>query len=53
MPFPEHLEGRYQSFTEADIADLRAAGYSRPFHTVAEGVALYMGWLNGGDAVIG
>jgi ADP-L-glycero-D-manno-heptose 6-epimerase len=53
MPFPEHLEGRYQSFTEADIADLRAAGYSRPFHTVAEGVALYLGWLNGGDAVIG
>lgn len=47
IPFPEHLAGRYQSFTEADIGALRAAGYDRPFKTVEEGVALYLAWLHG------
>jgi len=46
IPFPEHLKGRYQSFTEADISALRAAGYSAPFKTVEEGVTEYMAWLN-------
>ena len=45
IPFPEHLVGRYQSFTEADISALRAAGYDAPFKTVEEGVTLYMEWL--------
>lgn len=44
--FPEHLEGHYQSFTEADIGALRAAGYDRPFIGVAEGIRSYMAWLN-------
>lgn len=47
VPFPEHLKGAYQSFTEADISKLRAAGYSAPFATVEQGVELYMDWLNG------
>lgn len=46
VPFPEHLRGRYQSFTEADIGALRNAGYDKPFKTVEQGVALYMQWLN-------
>lgn len=46
IPFPDHLKGRYQSFTEADISALRAAGYEQPFKTVAEGVAEYLQWLN-------
>lgn len=46
MPFPDHLKGAYQSFTEADISALRAAGYSAPFFSVEEGVAEYMDWLN-------
>ncbi|GBE12440.1 ADP-L-glycero-D-manno-heptose-6-epimerase [bacterium BMS3Bbin14] len=46
IPFPEHLKGRYQSFTEADISALRAAGYDAPFKTVEEGVRLYMDWLH-------
>jgi ADP-L-glycero-D-manno-heptose 6-epimerase len=46
IPFPENLQGRYQSFTEADIAALRAAGYKEPFKTVEEGVALYLQRLN-------
>ena len=46
VPFPEHLKGAYQSFTEADISKLRAAGYSAPFATVEQGVEQYMDWLN-------
>ena len=46
IPFPDHLKGRYQSFTEADISELRKAGYSGDFKSVEEGVPLYMDWLN-------
>ncbi|MFO8024268.1 ADP-glyceromanno-heptose 6-epimerase [Thiohalophilus sp.] len=46
IPFPEHLKGRYQSFTEADIAALREVGYDAPFKTVEQGVADYMRWLH-------
>ena len=46
IPFPEHLKGRYQSFTEADISALRGAGYQAPFKTVEQGVSEYMAWLN-------
>lgn len=43
VPFPEKLVGKYQSFTEADISRLRAAGYDAPFRSVEEGVAAYLG----------
>ncbi|WP_075183292.1 ADP-glyceromanno-heptose 6-epimerase [Pantoea sp. 1.19] len=46
IPFPAKLKGRYQTFTQADLTNLRAAGYDKPFKTVAEGVADYMAWLN-------
>ncbi|MGD8743788.1 MAG: ADP-glyceromanno-heptose 6-epimerase [Granulosicoccaceae bacterium] len=46
IPFPEHLVGAYQSFTQADIGKLRAAGYDKPFRTVEQGVAEYMRILN-------
>ncbi len=45
IAFPEHLQGRYQSFTEADISLLREAGYQAEFKTVEEGVPLYLEWL--------
>ncbi len=45
IPFPDHLRGRYQSFTEADMTCLRALGYERSFKTVEEGVPRYMDWL--------
>lgn len=45
IPFPDHLKGRYQSFTEADISALRQAGYDKPFKSVEEGVTEYMQWL--------
>ncbi len=47
IPFPDHLKGRYQSYTEADMSALRAAGYDAPFMTVEQGVAAYLQWLNG------
>jgi ADP-L-glycero-D-manno-heptose 6-epimerase len=37
--FPPDLAGRYQSFTEADVTRLRAAGYEAAMLDVAEGVA--------------
>lgn len=48
IPFPEHLKGSYQNYTQADIRALRAVGYQKPFHTVEEGVGKYMTWLNRG-----
>lgn len=42
IPFPEHLKGHYQSFTEADISALRAAGYEKSFKTVEAGVKAYL-----------
>lgn len=50
VPFPEHLRGRYQSFTEADMSALRRAGYRSAFKGVEEGVQLYMAWLNSPQA---
>lgn len=45
IPFPDHLRGRYQSYTEADVKALRDAGYAKPFMPVEEGIPLYMEWL--------
>lgn len=42
IPFPEHLKGAYQEYTQADLTKLRAAGCKQKFKTVAEGVAEYM-----------
>jgi ADP-L-glycero-D-manno-heptose 6-epimerase len=39
IPFPENLQGKYQSFTQADIAELSVAGWSQPFTTIEDGVA--------------
>jgi len=42
IPFPEHLIGKYQSFTQADISALRTCGYDFDFQTVEEGVKAYL-----------
>lgn len=46
IAFPEHLKGRYQAFTEADLTKVRQAGYLEEFKTVAEGVAEYLAIIN-------
>jgi ADP-L-glycero-D-manno-heptose 6-epimerase len=47
VPFPPQLAGRYQSYTQADLARLREAGYERRFLPVEEGVAAYVRELAG------
>jgi ADP-L-glycero-D-manno-heptose 6-epimerase len=42
IPFPERLEGSYQSFTEADMSGLREAGYGAEFLDIEEGVKRYL-----------
>ena len=51
IDFPDALKGKYQSFTEADISALRAAGYDAPFLTVEEGTSRYVEYrIAQGDA---
>jgi ADP-L-glycero-D-manno-heptose 6-epimerase len=45
IAFPQGLKERYQSFTEADLSRLRAAGYAGEFKTVEQGVATYVAEL--------
>jgi ADP-L-glycero-D-manno-heptose 6-epimerase len=45
IAFPDALKGKYQSFTQADPARLRAAGYAEEFLSVELGVARYIPWL--------
>jgi ADP-L-glycero-D-manno-heptose 6-epimerase len=45
IPFPPQLVGKYQSFTEADLALLREAGYSEGFMSVESGVGSYVAQL--------
>jgi ADP-L-glycero-D-manno-heptose 6-epimerase len=38
IPFPAALAGKYQSFTQADLTTLRAAGYTRPMTELEDGI---------------
>jgi ADP-L-glycero-D-manno-heptose 6-epimerase len=42
VPFPATLQGCYQSFTQADLSQLRAIGYSGSFRSIAQGVNDYL-----------
>lgn len=42
VPFPEHLEGAYQSFTQADLTQLRLTGCDVEFRAVEDGVKDYL-----------
>jgi ADP-L-glycero-D-manno-heptose 6-epimerase len=46
IPFPDHLKGSYQSFTQADLTELRKVGYDKEFKTVQQGVAHYLDVIN-------
>lgn len=46
IPFPPHLEAAYQSFTEANISQLREMGYTQPFTTLEDGLTAYYEWFN-------
>lgn len=45
VAFPEALKGKYQSFTQSDLRQLRAAGCNHQFARVQQGVARYVDWL--------
>jgi ADP-L-glycero-D-manno-heptose 6-epimerase len=42
IAFPAGLADKYQSYTQADLTRLRAAGYAREFRPVEAGVAAYV-----------
>jgi ADP-L-glycero-D-manno-heptose 6-epimerase len=42
IPMPVVLAGKYQSYTQADLSRLRAAGYGAPMQTIEEGVPRYI-----------
>ena len=42
IAMPDELRGKYQYFTQADIAKLRATGYERPITPLAEAVSDYV-----------
>jgi ADP-L-glycero-D-manno-heptose 6-epimerase len=48
VPMPAGLEGKYQSYTEADLTALRRAGYGAPFVDVDEGADRYVERLMAG-----
>jgi ADP-L-glycero-D-manno-heptose 6-epimerase len=41
IPFPDQLKGKYQSYTQADLTQLRKAGYVEAFSGVSQGVGAY------------
>ena len=45
IPFPPELEGKYQSYTQADLAGLRGAGYTREMTSLEEGIRLTLAEL--------
>ncbi|MBF0214997.1 MAG: ADP-glyceromanno-heptose 6-epimerase [Magnetococcales bacterium] len=42
VQMPESLRAKYQSFTEADITQLRSVGYDAPFDSLEEGIATFV-----------
>lgn len=42
---PADIREKYQYFTEADLAKLRAAGYKEEFYSLEEGVTKYVAYL--------
>lgn len=47
VPMPESIRGKYQSFTEADLTNLRQLGYGEPFTSLEDGIARCVDYWNG------
>jgi ADP-L-glycero-D-manno-heptose 6-epimerase len=47
FPLPAELNGKYQSFTEADLQELRALGYTEEMTSLEDGVRHYVHHLRG------
>ena len=46
IPMPDALQGKYQSYTRADLNNLRSTGYDAEFSSVEQGVSLYLTQLD-------
>lgn len=42
IDMPDDLKGKYQYYTQAEVGKLRAAGYTKPFRSLEEGVRDYV-----------
>lgn len=45
VPFPDHLKGKYQAYTQADLSNLRAVGCDLAFQSLEDGIAYYVRML--------
>lgn len=52
VPMPEAIRDKYQYYTQASLANLRAAGYAQPFLSVEAGVARYVERLAATDRYV-
>ena len=51
IAFPEDLSGKYQEFTEADLINLRNAGYNEEFLSLEKGLHQYYDLLTTNDGL--
>jgi ADP-L-glycero-D-manno-heptose 6-epimerase len=49
IPFPDHLKGKYQTFTEADMTALKESGLNHRFLSLEEGMGKYIERLKGSN----
>jgi ADP-L-glycero-D-manno-heptose 6-epimerase len=42
IPMPDHLQGKYQYYTQANIDHLRSVGYNKPMTSLEDGVKDYV-----------
>lgn len=52
VPMPDKLQGKYQEFTQADLTQLRAAGYDKPFASLEDGMKRYFDVLDATDGYL-
>lgn len=52
VPFPEHLKGYYQRFTQADLTELQNIGYDCQFTPLEDSVAEYVDILKRNDGYL-
>ncbi len=52
IPFPDALKNKYQTFTQADLTNLRKAGYKKEFTSLEEGIKKYVKYLKENDGYL-
>lgn len=52
IPFPEHLNGKYQRYTSADLSHLQSSGFTHAFATLEDGISCYIRQLQQTDGYL-